>query len=340
MPKYFFMRENLRIQCMAWPLYCTIVLIINNQIRPYITFGDECIALILLILIFNACMLIFYAMVLKKWIWKSVALVILLFILLAELIGQLELFGVRIYNAQEATYYWTMLSKYIGVWIMAAGLVFHIKSQLNVKLKQQETELRHQKEMEAKEMEFAFRTVQLNPHFLFNVLSTIQGKTIQLLPEVAHDMEQLAQLLRYLLESSDQVKKKVLLINEMEALEQYIQLEKSRFDHVYMQYRVVGEPTFHKVGPGLLITLVENAFKYGLYTDHDKPIIISLCIDEDKIVFECSNWIDIAKKKSASLGIGLKNLQERLEFAFSNGFKYDTSIKDNRYNVRLLINQD
>lgn len=345
MPGKIFLRESIRIQLVCWPIYLLLMLLINSKLKPEADGLSQLIAWLILLFVFNACLAILYVVFLRKMIWKSLLLIIVLYVLLTEgmyYMGE-EWIELReeLFSTKREQYYWTVFANYIGVWIMAGSLLFHIWSRINDRLRQEEALRRHQKEIEAREMQFALRTVQVNPHFLFNALAGMRSRTQELLPAVAGDMDRLSDLMWYILSASEEGKKKVLLYKEVEALESYIALERSRFEHTYIDYRVEGMSLSHKIVPVSLITLVENAFKYGIYTEGQTPIEIKLSITEEAVLFECTNRIDKAKGLQSSLGTGHRNLRSRLEIAFPGCYQFEAlEIGDDRYYVGLRIEQE
>jgi two-component system LytT family sensor kinase len=348
MPSQIFIKENLRIQAYGWPIYIALMLLVNHNIRPEVTASNQLVAFAITLLMFNACIGLFYTLFLKNWIWKSAVLIVVLFFTATELIQHFGASWIRDstgpitllpWSQQDEQYYWRMFNRYLGLLMMSAGLVFHIRSVINAHGLKKEAELRHAKELEAKEMEFAFHMVQINPHFLYNVLNGMQQRTKGVLPEVTESLDQLGDLMHYLLTASKDGVKRVLLFREIEAIESYILLERSRFENCYVDLKVIGEPTVHKLVPGTLLTLVENAFKYGIYTDVDHPIEIRLLIEADSLVFECSNTIDRSRKTSASSGLGHKNIIARMDAVFPGRYTFEALEEGDTYMVKMIINQ-
>ncbi len=344
MPGKIFLRESIRVQLFCWPLYYLLMLLINSKIRPETGWQNQLMAWLILLFAFNACLAIMYIIFSRKMIWVSFFSAIGLYVLLSEWTHRMGWewvhFKGELFSTKREQYYWMVFANYLGVWIMAASLLFHIKSRISDRLRQQEAELRHQKEIEAKEMQFALHTVQISPHFLFNVLGGMRYRIQELLPEVAGDMDKLNDLMRYTLSASEEGKKHVLLYKEIEALECYIDLERMRFENTYVEYIVEGTPLSHKIVPVSLITLVENAFKYGIYTDEHTPIQVKLLITDEEVLFECTNKIDHARTRESSLGTGHKNLRSRLEIAFPGNYHFEAMvIAEDWYYVRLRIKQ-
>lgn len=221
---------------------------------------------------------------------------------------------------------------------MSAMLAFHVKSKISDKLRRQEMARRYEREIEIRDAKIAFHTAQINPHFLCNVLTGIQRQIT--LNEASDAIERLANLMRYLLSVSSEGAKSVHIDKEIAGLTQYIQLECERFEECYVDYRIEGAPYELQIPPVTLITLVENAFKYGIYTDPDRPLKIYLTLVKNQLVFECCNAIDKAKKSRLSTGLGHKNIVARLDMVFPNRYSFLTEETEGKnYRVKLVINQ-
>lgn len=339
-----FFRESLKIQLVGWPIYWILMLLINSKLNPNVSIYNVGIAWCVLFIAFNVCAIILYVIVSKKTLWMAILMVIALYILLSE---AQNLFGLRVteikeglFSSSRERYYWTVFNNYVGLWFMVAGLVFNCKAKENYRMRMREMELRFHKEKEAQEMKFAFYTLQLNPHFLYNVLSGIKSKVESMSSPLAKQIEQLTDLLKYLLSQSDAGKKKVLLVKELEALNNYLALEKQRYKGVEVDYVVEGIPEGQKVVPAALITIVENAFKYGVYNCADDPIRIKLILSHDWVIFEYFNKINLSRKGGMSLGTGHKNLIARLQMAFPDAYAFECRASNEQYYyVRLQINQ-
>jgi len=146
---------------------------------------------------------------------------------------------------------------------------FRIGTIQRMKLKEEE-EKRSQVELELKEMEakqahaeLDLLKSQVNPHFLFNSLNSIYSLILNNSNIASDAVLKLSDLMRYLLESSK--KRKVLVKNEIQFLENYIELEKIRLGKKYQVTSSV-KGDFHGkiISPMLLIPFIENCFKHGI----------------------------------------------------------------------------
>lgn len=165
---------------------------------------------------------------------------------------------------------------------------------------------------------------QLNPHFLFNALNSIRASVDEDGKRAKQMITQLSEFLRYTLlhESA----KKIRLREELEAVRNYLAIEKIRFeDKLSVEYEVSAAAEDFKVPAFLLNPLIENAVKHGLQTSA-KPleIKISARVFDNKLTLEVVNS---GKLNDGANGdgtkIGLQNVCERLQKLFGATGKFE-----------------
>jgi LytS/YehU family sensor histidine kinase len=104
---------------------------------------------------------------------------------------------------------------------------------------------------------------QLNPHFLFNCLNSLRELIDEDRERAKQALTQLSELLRYTLHA-DRVET-VPLRDELHAVEDYLSLEKIRFEErLRLQYEIAPEILSAQVPPMLVQTLAENGLKHGI----------------------------------------------------------------------------
>jgi two-component system, LytTR family, sensor kinase len=218
-----------------------------------------------------------------------------------------------------------------------------------------------ERENETLKSELSFLRSQISPHFLFNIMNNVIALSRIKPNMVEPTLIKLSQLMRYMLYSSDE--KKVTIVNEVEYLENYIDLQKLRFgDSVEVNFNknmvqthhqvtqsmtaqnaLTGSMTegsiAHQIEPMLLIPFVENAFKHGTGMIQ-KPIIdMNLHIDNSKLIFSINNKYDPNSKeeKDKDSGIGLKNVSRRLELLYGNNQQLVVNTEGGVFNIQLSI---
>ncbi|MEI6184300.1 MAG: histidine kinase [Bacteroidota bacterium] len=150
---------------------------------------------------------------------------------------------------------------------------------------------------------------QINPHFLFNNLNTLSS-IIPDNPQQAVDfVQQLSKVYRHILAVKDE--EHILLENELEVLESYSFLLKTRFeDNINININVPSEYYSFQIPPLCLQLLMENAIKHNIIST-DKPLYIEIYVVNNELVFKNN----LQKKIQAvdSTGIGLNNIKNRMK---------------------------
>lgn len=177
---------------------------------------------------------------------------------------------------------------------------------------------------------------QIEPHFLFNTLNSIYVQSAKN-PEWAREsILRFSDLLSHRLYQGQ--KDWVTLDEEIEYLENYIEIEKTRQgDAVQVVSLFRSEPQSVRIAPLLFSPLIENAFKYGLKSGLDRYTIrTSIEVVSGKIYFTCENGYEPVPK-SKNGGLGLKNLKNRLQLIYGSDHELNITDTGNRYLVELII---
>ena len=147
---------------------------------------------------------------------------------------------------------------------------------------------------------------QVNPHFLFNSLSSLSALIREKPTKAQNYLGHLSKVLRYSLSNdNDQI---VTVNTELKLLYSNIELYKLRFENGLNITIDIVEPTNKKILHMSLQPLLENAFKHNLI-DKAHPLNIRIVFDSQKVVFV--NNVNARKSEEPSTGIGLLNLNER-----------------------------
>ena len=191
-----------------------------------------------------------------------------------------------------------------------------------------------QTQLQLKEQELKFLKMQIHPHFLFNTLNTLYGFTLKKSEKAPDMILKLSNLLDYILYQVD--KPKVLLQDEINHIEDYISLEKSRFQDSLQVvfYKDLVDNQF-ETAPMLLLPFVENAFKHGTQIDGILKVNIHLNVDESELNFTIEN--SAIKKENSKNGIGLENIQKRLEMLYKNQYFLEILQEEKTFIVTLKI---
>lgn len=169
---------------------------------------------------------------------------------------------------------------------------------------------------------------QINPHFLLNTLNNIYALTAFDPTKAQEAIQELSKLLRYILYDTQQ--SMVPLKDEVEFIENYVQLMRIRLPQsvdVNCQFSIGNSQL--TIAPLLFISLVENAFKHGVSPTEPSFIHISIEADEQQIICDIqnSNHPKAANDHSGH-GIGLQQVQRRLDLAYPGRYTWQRHISD------------
>lgn len=183
---------------------------------------------------------------------------------------------------------------------------------------------------------------QINPHFLFNVLNTMTS-LIRTNPEKAREVTiDLSNYLRYNLDNN---LKSVELIKELNQIDTYIKIEKSRFGEKLNIIYDVDESLYNFQIPSLIIQpLVENSIKHGILKKRDKGFVkiivkkidkdIEVAIEDDGVGIEQAIIDNLDKKIEEN--IGLKNVHQRLKLLYGEGLNITKLEQGTRIKFKIL----
>ena len=118
---------------------------------------------------------------------------------------------------------------------------------------------------------------QLNPHFLFNSLTSLSGLIETDQKMAGNFLAQMSKIYRYILKNRDS--ELVTLSEEINFVQSYIDLQKTRFKNG-LQVKITGSSEYDqkKIAPVTLQNLIENAIKHNII-DQDTPLIIEIFTD-------------------------------------------------------------
>jgi two-component system, LytTR family, sensor kinase len=192
----------------------------------------------------------------------------------------------------------------------------------------------------AKDAELFKLRQQLQPHFLFNSLNSINA-LIGARPEEARKMvQQLSDFLRGTLKKEEH--QWVTLKEELQYLQLYLDIEKVRFGNRLSTDIRIAEPSLDMKLPSLLLQpVVENAIKFGLYdTTGDTVISISSGAESNTLVVEVRNPFDPeTSTPQQGTGFGLKSVQRRLYLLFARQDLLKTEAVENIFITTIKIPQ-
>ncbi len=157
---------------------------------------------------------------------------------------------------------------------------------------------------------------QIHPHFLFNTINNIYALARRKSDKTAPVALKLASLLRYVLYES--AKPSVRIEQEVQNLNDYVELEKLRFDEDRLSVEMATEldDPGTRITPLLLLPLVENAFKHGASEKRsDAWVSINIALKNNMLHCKIENSKEPGQSGNAQ-GIGLRNVRRQLELLY------------------------
>jgi two-component system LytT family sensor kinase len=165
---------------------------------------------------------------------------------------------------------------------------------------------------------------QINPHFLFNTLTSITS-LIRSQPETARVLiVKLSGLLRRLLRSQEHF---VTLREELAAVDEYLDIERVRFGPSLAVEKDIDEASLDVIVPSMILQpLVENSIKHGLgrKVGEGRITIRSTRQGGHAVIEVLDNGVGMATDRLESTtehGIGLRNVNERLRVIYGAGYQ-------------------
>ena len=213
----------------------------------------------------------------------------------------------------------TQTSVKVLVWLSApivVGIALKVWNALRIEMK-----LEEQKHLLLEARLDALQR-QINPHFLFNTLNSI-ASLVRVKPELAREMTvKLANILRALLKDHNTY---VPLSHELNFTDDYLDIEVVRFgaDKLHVE-KEIDPQTLDVMVPSILLQpLIENSIKHGLEPRiHGGTVTVRSKLNGDRVLIEVADdGVGMGDRPNTGIrrdgaGIGMKNVQERLEVLY------------------------
>jgi two-component system sensor histidine kinase YesM len=197
-----------------------------------------------------------------------------------------------------------------------------------------------QHELEVQKAEFQALQMQINPHFLYNTLGTINAYAMIFKDNSIQEMIQaLGSMFRYAVQNPIETVK---LSDEIEHVKNYLVIQKYRQDVMPSIYWNIEEALYNHSALRLTLQpIVENVFNHaffqGIETDSFIKISASienncflLVVEDNGMGFEKCN-----EMSSQGTGIGIRNIDRRIKIAF--GDEYGVSLSEGSYKGAVVI---
>jgi two-component system LytT family sensor kinase len=222
----------------------------------------------------------------------------------------------------------------LGCMALLSVLWYTLKEQ------QQNEQRKAEAEKLSKEAELYKLRQQLQPHFLFNSLNSINA-LIGSRPDEARQMiHQLSDFLRGILRKEEN--QWVSLVEELQHLQLYLDIEKVRFGHRLSTEIKTDENSSQMRIPAMLLQpIVENAIKFGLYDTTDIiKIAIYATTEDNELAITVENPFDPETSlPQKGTGFGLSSVKRRMYLLFARSDLLETRVKDNLFVTKIKVPQ-
>lgn len=224
----------------------------------------------------------------------------------------------------------------VGTLLYLGSLALHY---VLTALEQRRTSERTEQELRvlAREAELKALRAQLNPHFLFNSLNSISALTT-LDPGRAREMcVLLSDFLRKSLRLGERAS--VALAEELDLVRNYLAIEQIRFSsRLHVTWEVDESLNTVEVPTLLLQPLVENAIKHGIaQVPEGGTLRITVAAHGPYAEVTVENPVDDDAEPPVGLGLGLRQVKQRLQGRFAHDTYFQTRIHEGRHAVVLGI---
>lgn len=210
------------------------------------------------------------------------------------------------------------------------GHLWHQREQINQQLKNEQLK-----------SEIKYLKAQIQPHFLFNTLNNLYALTLKNSEKAGEVVLKLSEMLNYFLYEGNQWQ--VSLDRELELLQNYIILEKIRYgERLEISFLSEGIIEGQKIAPLLLLPFVENSFKHGASQQQNSVWIkIRARVENSILYFHVSNNKKPRNKAEIKRkGLGLDNVEKRLDLLYKGHYSLNISEKEDIFTVDLVVSLD
>jgi hypothetical protein len=195
-------------------------------------------------------------------------------------------------------------------------------------------------EKERTRRELDFLKAQFNPHFLFNSINSIYGHIDRRNGKARNMLLSFSEMLRYQLYECDV--DKIVIEKEIQYIRNYVGLQQERKEEgLVVLLDIADDVHGFTIAPLLLITFVENAFKYvSSFEDRENRVTISLRRVDDQVTFRTFNTCDdgMVRLPMELGGIGIANARRRLDLQYPGRHQLEITDGGGTFEVCLRLN--
>lgn len=233
--------------------------------------------------------------------------------------------------SRRSLFYNTYYNFSIGLFYLTFNVALHLSKEWYF-----QRELIQKLEVEKLSSELDYLKAQINPHFVFNSINTIYFQIDKQNIHARESLSAFSEMLRYQLYECNG--KEISIEKEILYLKNYVALQRMRKDENYTISFVEGENlNGFSISPLLFIPFVENAFKHVSHHPHKNEVSIRIYKHENTVELLVFNTKENKTIVNGYAGIGLKNVQRRLELLYKDRHELVIDSRTDSYEVHLTI---
>jgi two-component system LytT family sensor kinase len=199
--------------------------------------------------------------------------------------------------------------------------------------------LEHQQRLEKQALQAELNVIksQINPHFVFNTLGFLYAETYKKLPDVGQAIITLSNIMRYALSKNEDGYST--LESELNYIRDFIKIHETRSRAFFMKIDIRSSPVYYKVVSLVLVTLIENMFKHGIFNQNTKEAVLNISVENHELHFYSLNYKNNnSVTREQSNGIGLNYIRERLTEEYgAEGYELLINETHNSYECKLTM---
>lgn len=232
----------------------------------------------------------------------------------------------------------TLLLRFIILWLLNTSLAVSTAQKKKIAILESRFQVQTDASLLLREAELFKLRQQLQPHFLYNSLNSINA-LIMIEPSKAQEM--VGKLSDFLRNSVKREAEELILIDEeLEYIESYLAIESVRFGD-RLQVSFDKEYTDDAlIPPFLLQPILENAIKFGLYgKTGDVKITMHIALKDEMLTIRVTNPYDPQMSPPKGTGFGLEGIQRRLYLLYARTDLLETHKDEEIFTTILKIPQ-
>lgn len=326
-----------------WTVTSIILLYFLSLVKPFdeaiLRTGTNTFSFIILFYLSRFLILEYYeTKQYKKWIILSILTTT--FLALARTIVEVELIGTTLFSEKPFLVLSSKLKFAQFVFYLVIGHIFFLFFTVyNISKIKSTLEQRLAKyKLQHTELKLRLLNAQLDPHFLFNTLNCIYAISILDSKKTPDLILKLSDILRFITLNSQM--KRIPFTLEVEQTKNYLELFRLKNDKPINVYTEIDEnlSNVHLI-PMTLLTLVENAVKYGNLANESIESFVSIKIKKKNgaIFITVINSYNRNISFEKSTGSGNTTLRERLELEYSGKYEFTITEAKSHYTAELKI---